>query len=82
MTTSTDGPNGLKAFWWVMGVIGTLLVAGVIGSVATYASVAALRTNVDLLRGQMMRDMDRQEVRIRSMENKFDAHINDERGGV
>jgi len=68
--------NGFKAFWWIMGVIAMLLSAGVIGSIATYASVARLETNITLLRAQMERELDQEQERIERLEGKLDAHMN------
>lgn len=67
--------NGFKAFWWVMGLVSILLAAGVVGAVATYAQVGKVDTNVTLLRGEVQREMDRQNGRIQSLEAKLDNYI-------
>ena len=69
--------NGVKFLWWVLGIIGTLLVAGVIGSVGTYAAVRSLDTNVRLFRAEVTREFSRQEADITSLEDKLDDHIRD-----
>lgn len=73
--------NGVKFLWWVLGIIGTLLVAGVIGSVGTYAAVRSLDTNVNLFRSEVRREFTRQEGDIDALENKLDRHIHDTSGG-
>lgn len=67
--------NGFRAFWWVMGIIAVLLAAGVVGAIATYAQVGRVDTNVTLLRGEVQREMDRQDRRIQSLEDKFDSYV-------
>lgn len=77
-----SGPelNGMKWFWWTMGIISVLLCAGVIGSITTYANVARLRENVTLFRVQFEREMDKQEDRMTSLERKLDNHTDTQRG--
>jgi hypothetical protein len=74
--------NGVKFLWWVLGIIGTLLVAGVIGSIGTYAAVRSLDTNLTLFRGEVRREFTRQEADISGLETKIDRHIYDTTGRV
>jgi len=74
--------NGVKFLWWVLGIIGTLLVAGVIGSVGTYAAVRSLDTNVTLFRAEVRREFNAQQQDISGVERKLDEHIRESmRGG-
>lgn len=73
--------NGVKFLWWVLGIIGTLLVAGVIGSIGTYAAVRSLDTNVTLFRAEVQREFNRQQQEIGDVEEKLEEHIHDTRGG-
>ena len=77
MANGINDTNGFKAFWWVMGIISLLLSAGVVGAVATYAQVGRLDENVTLLREQVAREMDRNEERLRDLEDKFQQYILD-----
>ena len=77
--------NGVKFLWGVLGIIGTLLVAGVIGSIGTYAAVRSLDVNVNLFRAEVRREFTRQENDIDALDDKLDRHILDTmpgRGGA
>jgi hypothetical protein len=72
----TDANGNFKqVVWWILGIMGSLLIAGVIGSIGTFAAVRALDTNVSLMRVEVGRDSDRQEQAIQNLRNRLESHI-------
>lgn len=53
-------------------IMGSLVVAAILGGVATYASVKALDTNVSLFRMEVRREFDIYQAQIRRIESKID----------
>lgn len=59
-------------------LLGALLTAGILGGVATYASVRSLDTNVMLFRDEVRREFDWYQGQIQQLNVKIEQHLNAE----
>lgn len=59
----------------LMGALFALLVAGVVGGVATYASVQSLDMNVHLFREEVRREFDWYQAQIQRVQLQLENHI-------
>lgn len=65
----------MRVVWWIMGIVAALLAAGVVGSIATFASVQRLDASVILMHDQLQRELDQEHDEIRLLGQKLDTHI-------
>lgn len=72
----SDANGNFKKFvGGILSLMGTLLVAGVIGSIGTYAAVKSLGTDLTNFRSEVTREFDHQRQDIKDVEDKLDVHI-------
>jgi len=74
----SNGQNGFPP--WVLGILGTLIVAGVLASIGSAVTVGRMDENLTLFRAEAGRQFERQEEDIFQLEGKLDAHILQTRG--
>jgi hypothetical protein len=71
-TLNGNGRTDLKN--WLLGIIATLIIAGVIATISTHNAVGRIDENLGLLRSEVRREFDRHEVLIRDLDDELDAH--------
>ena len=78
MTRDSTMPTAQADARWhqLLGFLSALLIAGVVGGVATFGAVRSLDTNVSLFREEVRREFDWYQSQIQRLQIQIDAHIN------